>query len=189
MGHSRTAKARTHRRIVNLAAKRFREHGLEGISIADLMGEAGVAVGGFYKHFDSRDDLVMEALAASIFEMDDSPLTNQPTLKKSIGKYLSKTHRDNLADSCPVAALVGDVSRSSNNVRKLYTERVERSFAGIAAQVPGADRRERYAKAILIYSACVGAIGLARAVSDGNLSDQILRTVEKQLSGMFSENH
>jgi len=85
MGHSRTAKAKTHRRIVNLAAKRFREHGLEGISIADLMGEAGVAVGGFYKHFDSRDDLVMEALAASIFEMDDSPLTKQPTLKKALG--------------------------------------------------------------------------------------------------------
>lgn len=189
MGHSQIEKAETHRRIVTLAAKRFREYGLEGISIADLMDEAGVAVGGFYKHFASRDDLVVEALAAAIFEMDDSPLTKQRTLKKTIGTYLSKTHRDNLEDSCPVAALVGDVSRSSDGARKVYTDRVERSVAGIAEQLPEEDRRERRAKAILIYSACVGAIGLSRAVSDADLSDQILRTVVKQLSAIFSKNH
>lgn len=189
MGHSKAAKAETHKRIVDLAAKRFREHGLEGISIADLMGEAGVAVGGFYKHFASRDDLVVEALAAAISEMNDSALTKQPTFKRTIGTYLSKNHRDNLADSCPVAALVGDVPRSSDGARKLYTDRVERSFAGIAPQLPEANRRERRARAILIYSACVGAIGLSRAVSDGNLSDEILRSVAKQLSAIFSENH
>ena len=189
MGHSQTEKAETHQRIVNLAAKRFREYGLEGISIADLIEEADVAVGGFYKHFASRDDLVVEALAAAIFEMDDSLLTKQRTLKKTIGIYLSKTHRDNLEESCPVAALVGDVSRSSDGARKVYTDRVERSFAGIAEQLPEEGGRERHAKAILIYSACVGALGLSRAVSDADLSDQILKTVAKQLSDLFGKNN
>lgn len=188
MGHSQAEKAETHQRIVNLAAKRFREYGLEGISIADLMEEADLAVGGFYKHFASRDDLVVEALAAASFEMDESPLTKQPTLKKTVGAYLSKNHRDNLEDSCPVAALVGDVSRNSDRARRVYTDRVERRFAGIAEQLPDEGRRQRRAKAILICSACVGAIGLSRAVSDADLSDQILKTVAKQLSDIFSKN-
>ncbi|MGD0966624.1 MAG: TetR/AcrR family transcriptional regulator [Candidatus Acidiferrales bacterium] len=61
MGYSKSEKAETHTRIVSVAAKRFRELGLEGIGVADVMKEAGVTVGGFYKHFDSRDELVVEA--------------------------------------------------------------------------------------------------------------------------------
>src|SRR4029077_1999089 len=62
MGYSKAQKAKTHERIVKLASKRFREAGLAGIGIAELMKEAGLTVGGFYKHFDSRDDLVAEAV-------------------------------------------------------------------------------------------------------------------------------
>ena len=58
MGYSKVQKAKTHERIVKLASKRFREEGLAGIGIAELMKEAGLTVGGFYKHFDSRDHLV-----------------------------------------------------------------------------------------------------------------------------------
>ena len=65
MGHSRAEKAKTRERIVTLASKRFREKGLTGIGIAELMKEAGLTVGGFYKHFGSRDDLVAEAILAS----------------------------------------------------------------------------------------------------------------------------
>ena len=65
MGHSQADKAQTHERIVAIASRRFRERGLEGIGVADVMKEAGLTVGGFYKHFDSREALVVEALAAS----------------------------------------------------------------------------------------------------------------------------
>ena len=58
MGYSRAQKAKTHEHIVKLASKRFREEGLAGIGIAELMKDAGLTVGGFYKHFDSRDHLV-----------------------------------------------------------------------------------------------------------------------------------
>src|SRR5258707_4438157 len=66
MRHSRTEKAKTHERIVAIASKKFREEGLAGIGIADLMKEAGLTVGGFYKHFKSRDALVAEAVGSSL---------------------------------------------------------------------------------------------------------------------------
>ncbi len=70
MRHSKRDKAETHARIVSVAAKRFRERGLEGIGVADVMKEAGVTVGGFYKHFNSRDELVVEALATAFQDLD-----------------------------------------------------------------------------------------------------------------------
>src|SRR5260370_32853972 len=70
LGYSKSDKAETHARIVSVAAKRFRELGLEGIGVADVMKEAGVTVGGFYKHFDSRDELVVEALATAFQDLD-----------------------------------------------------------------------------------------------------------------------
>jgi TetR/AcrR family transcriptional repressor of nem operon len=66
MGHSRSSKTKTHKRIVQIASKRFREERLAGIGIADLMKEAGLTVGGFYKHFKSRDDLVAEAVGSAL---------------------------------------------------------------------------------------------------------------------------
>ena len=66
MGHSRADKEKTHKRIVKIAARRFREEGLAGVGIAELMKEAGLTVGGFYKHFNSRDDLVAEAVSSAL---------------------------------------------------------------------------------------------------------------------------
>src|SRR6266550_3466044 len=62
MGYSKAQKTKTHKRIVSIASKRFRERGLAGFGIAELMKEADLTVGGFYKHFDSRDSLVAEAV-------------------------------------------------------------------------------------------------------------------------------
>jgi TetR/AcrR family transcriptional repressor of nem operon len=66
MRHSKAEKARTHKHIVAIASKRFREKGLAGIGIAQLMKQAGLTVGGFYKHFNSRDDLVAEAVGSAL---------------------------------------------------------------------------------------------------------------------------
>jgi len=87
MGHSQDQKIKTHQRIVRAAAKRFRENGLAGVAIADLMEEVGLTVGGFYKHFDSRDDLVLEAFRAE---------TGYATPKVDVRDPM-KAHRDLLA--------------------------------------------------------------------------------------------
>ncbi len=88
MGYSKSDKAKTHTRIVKVAAKRFRELGLEGIGVADVMKEAGATVGGFYKHFDSRDELVVEALATAFLDLDRWE-EHTDTLTKALENYLS----------------------------------------------------------------------------------------------------
>ncbi|MGF6767912.1 TetR/AcrR family transcriptional repressor of nem operon [Paraburkholderia sp. GAS199] len=185
MGYSQADKAETHQRIIDVASRRFRELGLDGISVADIMKEAGLTVGGFYKHFASRDDLVVEALAAACEEMEDSAFLAQPTLKKSIQTYLSEAHRDGVESGCPLSLLVNDTARSTDDAREVYTERLEKSLAAIEGQMPEETEGNLRAKAMLIYSAYVGAMGLSRAVSDPKLSRQILTAVAAELVALF----
>src|ERR1700739_800732 len=128
MGYAKRDKAETHNRIVSVAAKRFRELGLEGIGVADVMKEAGVTVGGFYKHFDSRDELVVEALAAAFQDLDRWE-EHTDTLTKALKNYLSEEHRDAPGTGCALGALVGDVSRASRSAQAVYTARLKRPCA------------------------------------------------------------
>src|SRR5260221_11559349 len=110
MRHSQTEKAKTHERIVAIAAKKFREEGLAGLGIADLMKEAGLTVGGFYKHFKSRDALVAEAVdsALELWQRQVESAASgghQVTYESLVDGYLSETHRDHPAVACAVGAL------------------------------------------------------------------------------------
>src|ERR1700743_925520 len=138
MGHSQAEKLATNQRIVDVAAKLFREVGLEGISVADIMTEAGLTVGGFYKHFESRDDLVVEALAAALLNLDAWEASNRANLRKAIRNYLSEAHRDVLSESCALSALLNDVGRSSEAAREAYTVRLKRVFEFFEKSLPAA---------------------------------------------------
>lgn len=185
MGYSQAEKAESHQRIVDVASRRFRELGLNGIGVADIMKEAGLTVGGFYKHFASRDELVAEAMAVACHQMEESVLMSQPTLEKSIQTYLSEAHRDDITSGCPISALVNDTARSTDDAREVYTERLEASLALLESQMPEGTEGSRRAKAMLIYSAYIGTLGLARAVSDPKLSRQILNVVASELISLF----
>src|ERR1700726_1071318 len=154
MGYSKRDKTDTHTRIVSVAAKRFRELGLKGIGVADVMKEAGVTVGGFYKHFDSRDELVVEALATAFQDLDRWE-EHTDTLTKLLATYLSEEHRDAPGTGCALAYSTG--------------------------LVPPNGTSDRRARAILMISAMLGAINLSRAVSDPNLSREILQQTRDQL--------
>src|ERR1700679_2056488 len=100
MGYSKAQKEKTHKRIVAIAAKRFREKGLAGFGIAELMKEAGLTVGGFYKHFNSRDELVAEAVSAGFGiwqqQKEASESGGEPlSFAKLVDDYLSDVHRRN----------------------------------------------------------------------------------------------
>lgn len=180
MGYSQADKAETHQRIVEVAARRFRELGLEGISVADLMKEAGLTVGGFYKHFASRDDLVVEALQLAF---QDS--VSGTTLDKTIEAYLSETHRDTLHSACGIATLVNDISRSSDDAREALTRRLELSITSIEQQIPDEVGGDRMAKALVIYSAMVGAMSMSRAIVDPKISEHVLNAVATELISLF----
>jgi TetR/AcrR family transcriptional repressor of nem operon len=193
MGHSKAQKARTHKRIVSIASKRFREKGLAGFGIAELMKEAGLTVGGFYKHFDSRDDLVAEAVNSAFGgwkrRVDASKSGGPPvSYEKLIDDYLSEAHRDNPGTGCAFSALAPEIARSDKRTRALTSEQVRSDIQLIAALHPAKDKRTARSRAILAFSALVGAMSLARAVSEVALSREILGTVTQLLKNSASEH-
>jgi len=193
MRHSKAEKARTHKRIVAIASKRFREKGLAGIGIAQLMKQAGLTVGGFYKHFNSRDDLVAEAVGSALGRWKrqaDAAASGGPpvTYELLVDEYLSEAHRNNPGTGCPVGALAGDIGRSGKRTRALVTAQIRDDIALLANLIRGANEADKGAarsKVILTYCALVGAIGVARAVSDEQLSREILKTLAVRLKRRF----
>jgi TetR/AcrR family transcriptional repressor of nem operon len=192
MGHSQTQKTKNHERIVRTAAKRFREKGLAGVGIADLMQEVGLTVGGFYKHFDSRDDLVVEALRYALGTrrgQAEAAASGGPplTYAKLVDDYLSEGHRDHPGSGCVISALAVEIARGDKRTRALLTEEIRRALRSITDLTPGKDEGPARSTAILTLSALVGAIGLSRAVSDEALSREILKSVGEFLKKKASE--
>jgi TetR/AcrR family transcriptional repressor of nem operon len=189
MRHSKAQKTKTHDRIVAIASKRFREEGLAGIGIADLMKEAGLTVGGFYKHFDSRDALVAEAVGRALElwknQMDEAASGGPPVSYESlVDEYLSEAHRDHPGVGCPVSALAADLARSDKRTRALISRKIRDNIellTTLIRKTNETDEGSARSQAILAYCALVGAIGMARAVSDEELSREILKTVAQRL--------
>ena len=193
MGHSKAQKTRTHKRIVSIASKRFREKGLAGFGIAELMKEAGLTVGGFYKHFDSRDDLVAEAVSSAFGgwkrRVEAAKSGGAPvSYEKLIDEYLNEAHRDNPGTGCAFSALAPEIAHSDKRTRALTSEQVRNDIQLIATLLPGRDKRTARSRAILIFSALVGAMSLARAVSNEALSREILETVGELLKNSASKH-
>src|ERR1700722_21003053 len=194
MRHSKAEKAKTHERIVAIASKRFREEGLAGIGIADLMKDAGLTVGGFYKHFNSRDALVAEAVGSALElwkrQVDAAALGGPPvTYESLVDEYLSEAHRNHPGTGCPVSALAGDLARSDRRTRALISRKIRDNIELLATLIRNRSQRDRgraRSQAVLTYSALVGAIGMARAVSDEELSREILKTVAQRLKNPAS---
>lgn len=187
MGHSQASKQSTHERIVAIAAERFCELGLDGLSIANLMKEAGLTHGGFYKHFESRDQLVAQALAAAFKRSEDPQRTHRADFPTLVSEYLSPEHRDGVGSGCAVGALVSDIGRVEGEARELYTRKLRGNVKGIA-HLLGGDDNEKRQQAMIAFSAMVGALGLSRACADDELSREILATVRDFLLDTFGED-
>ena len=192
MRHSKAEKAKTHERIVAIASKRFREQGLAGIGIADLMKDAGLTVGGFYKHFNSRDALVAEAVGSALElwkrQVDAAGSGGPPvTYESLVDEYLSEAHRNHPGTGCPVGALAGDLARTDRRTRALVSRKVRDNIELLATLIRDTNKTDSgsaRAQAVLTYCALVGAIGMARAVSDEELSREILKTAAQRLKNL-----
>ena len=189
MSRSQAEKAVIHEHIVNLAAERLREVGLNGIGVSDLMKEAGRTGGGFYKHFESREKLVEEALQCAFnkraLKLDkylepDSTLT----LTDLVESYLSERHLNDPGSGCALAAVMNDVSRSSEPVRELYTRELQNELSVIAALTGSKQPAKKRAQALLAMCTLVGAIGLSRAVTDEQLVAELLNTGKTLLKAL-----
>jgi TetR/AcrR family transcriptional regulator, transcriptional repressor for nem operon len=190
MGHSRVSKANTHERLVAAAASRFKERGIDGISLADLMQELELTHGGFYKHFGSRDELVAEALELALRQSGETMRghlfdADETDIPGFVDFYLDEAHRDGRAGGCAVAALAGDAPRKSAAVQAQFRGQMERNLellsAALEASVPPAEAR---ATAMLMLSSLHGALMMARAAGDSPLSREILRTLRARISAL-----
>ena len=190
MGHSKASKANTHARLVEAAAARFKERGVDGISLSDLMKELKLTHGGFYRHFDSRDELVTEALELALAEtgqaMRDRLLDgDKANLAAFVDFYLDEAHRDQRAAGCTVAALAADAPRKSADVQVQFRQHIERNLETMSdALRAGGSTDDARATAILVLSALYGALIMARAVGDSPLSSEVLRTVRKRVMSL-----
>lgn len=185
MGHSRTDKAESHERIVRIAAAKFREAGIAGIGVADLMKEAGLTHGGFYRHFDSRDDLVAEAVESALAQGAQRlgrvvERNGDDAFAAVVDAYLNKDHVDRRGSGCALVALASDVARGGNRTRAAYTRQVE-SYLGMFTGLLQSQGPEARRRAVTVLSALVGALALARAVDDEALSTEILDAVAATL--------
>jgi TetR/AcrR family transcriptional repressor of nem operon len=186
MGHSRADKEASHARIVERAARRFRERGLDGIGVADLMREAGLTHGGFYRHFDSRDALVEQALEAALAEGEarmEAAFGRPRPFRAIVEGYLSPKHRDEVAAGCALAALAPDVARARPEVRGAFARQVERTAATLQRALAAEGRPASRADALAVLTALTGALALSRAVEDPALSAEVLAAAKARLLG------
>jgi len=184
MGHSKASKADTHARLVEAAAARFKERGIDGISLADLMRDLKLTHGGFYKHFASRDELVAEALELALTRSGELMRErlfdgDKPNLRRFVDFYLDEAHRDGLAGGCAVAALAGDAPRKSAAVQAQFRGQIEANLRTLSEALGEGTPHERRETALLMLSSLYGALMMARAVGDSPLSREILGGVRK----------
>jgi TetR/AcrR family transcriptional repressor of nem operon len=174
-------KERTHRQILTEAASALRIKGPERVGVAEVMNRLGLTHGGFYAHFDSKDDLIAQSVTlmfdeayARLLRMTEGrdPLQG---LQAYVDWYLSAAHRDAPNGGCPVAAISGDLARLPNAARERYTEGVERLAAAITQLLQKLGSPKPATAAFSLLSEMAGALTCARAVISAPRSEQILR--------------
>jgi TetR/AcrR family transcriptional repressor of nem operon len=191
MGHSREDKVKSHDRIVEITAQRIREQGTAAPGVAEIMKAAGLTHGGFYKHFDSRDDLIAEAVESALdqargtmvrlVEGQDDPLA------AFVDAYASREHCDHPGEGCAVVSLGGDVAHGDDRMRAAYRDRVEGYLTSLEGLV-GGDPATARQRAVASLSALVGGVLVARAIGDEPLSDEILASVRASVKAQaFAE--
>ncbi|OLP51697.1 TetR/AcrR family transcriptional regulator [Allorhizobium taibaishanense] len=154
--------------MLDAASRLFRAKGFDSVTVAEIMQGAGLTHGGFYGHFSSKDDLIEQTLAHCLTMGSDEPFD----LQAYVAHYLSPEHRDNPADGCPFAALAAYVQRQGRDARMVMSDGARTLVSRMAGDQ---DTRAGTGPSIIgSWAAMVGAMILARAVDDPDLSDRIL---------------
>jgi len=195
MPYSTAHKQQTRARILRAAARAFRAEGIAGVSVPEVMRAVGLTHGGFYAHFASKDALASEACATAFGEaaerLFDQAARAAPdeALPGIVRAYLSRAHRDQPEEGCVVPTLGAEVARGAPAVRAAFTHALRAYARRLAAYMPARDAEPPRVEAaqisayesvhedeaLVLLAGMAGALQLARAVDDPDLSDGILR--------------
>ena len=187
MRYSKGRKRSTHDHILKTASVLMKKHGSDGIGIAALMQEAGLTHGGFYSHFNSRDDLVKEAYSAAMdlttsrWEKLSESLPASQGLEAIVHGYLCVKHRDDPGGGCGLPVFATEIGRSSKPKRISFSIKLEEMINVVAAHFPDVRTGEARRQAMFAISTMVGAMTLARASAGERLSMEILEAGAKTL--------
>ena len=182
--------ADTHRRIVDVAARAFRAKGIQATGLADLMADAGLSHGGFYRHFESKDYLVAEACEAGLTEIIGKLETaagdgiGHEGFKAIADAYVSTSRRDAPADGCPLAGMGSELARADRQTRAAAARGFEGLVDILARRSRHRQRAVARSEAVFALSAMIGAVTMARIVEDPDAPAAILRTVKEHLTAM-----
>jgi TetR/AcrR family transcriptional repressor of nem operon len=177
MRYSKDHKQATRQRILEAAGRRFKQDGIDGAGVAAVMSDAGLTNGAFYAHFASKEDLVANVLAdqlrAQRHSFDAQP-PDRAGLEAFIRSYLSPQHRDQYADGCPSAALLDEIARRPAATKQVFTDELMSVIDDIASRLDPTDAEAARTDALTLFGLMLGTLQLARALTDRDLSDQLL---------------
>ena len=180
-------KAEVHQKIVKDASRRIRTEGLTGAAVSAVMRDAGLTHGGFYKHFESKDELLMESLSESFREITDYLVDvaeqshSKEPWKAIVKTYLSLEFCHHVERGCPLTSLAPEMARVDKKMRGRILAELANYKDRMLPFMPGRRTADKEHAFFQIFSTMVGAMILARAVDDPELSDRILSVSRKRL--------
>jgi len=181
MRYSAEHKAQSHENIISVAAQSFREYGGDTSGIGTVMKKVGLTKGGFYRHFDSKDDLFVEAVARAFDEMGAGMVKvanaapDGQALQAMIEHYLSPRHASSPGMGCVVSALGPELARKPLAVRKRIEASREAYRERLLPFIPGHTREEKIAKFQLLFSSMAGVLTVARMTLSPQKREQMLK--------------
>jgi len=190
MRKSKVETAETRRRIVEVASRQFRNNGIHATGLSDLMSEAGLTHGGFYRHFESKDQLVAEACEVGFesviesFEAAASEAGDKDAFKSIVESYVSTLHRDSASGGCPIAGMGSELARGNENTRAVAAQGFDEMVDVLAKRIRRRDADAAHSDAVFAMAAMIGAVTISRIITDPEASASVLQTVKQHLGAV-----
>ena len=193
MRYSPEHKAQNHENILSVAARSFREHGGDTSGIGTVMKKVGLTKGGFYRHFESKDDLLAEAVARAFDEMGTAMVAvaraapEGQGLKAIIERYLSPQHVNSPGTGCVVAALGPELARKPLSVRKRIEASLETYRERLLPFIPAQSREEGLVKFGVLFSSMAGVLTGARMTASPQRRERVLAEARELFVKSFTQ--
>jgi TetR/AcrR family transcriptional repressor of nem operon len=193
MRYSTEHKARNHENILSVAARTFREHGADTSGIGTVMKKVGLTKGGFYRHFESKDDLFVEAVARAFEEMGDNMIQIAKSapegqgLRAIIERYLSMRHANTPGAGCVLSALGPELGRKPLSVRRRIEASLDAYRERLLPFIPGQTRDQRLETCRVLFSSMAGVLMMVRMTSDPQKREQRLKEARSFFIKSFAE--
>jgi TetR/AcrR family transcriptional repressor of nem operon len=186
-------KAETHEKIIDAAARSFREHGSEGEGVARLMKDIGLTHGGFYRHFESKEDLFVDAIARGFQDAADGMIAaaahapRGKQLRVIIERYLSMEHLEHPGGGCVLSTLAAEIARQRPAVRARINAAMKSYRERLLPFLPGNDPAEKRRQFMVLFPSMAGVLMTARTKSDPAERKEILSVARRFYIGAFAE--